>query len=100
MRLFGSFRQLTQMIREYLSAETPAMLFARILARLEDDFDTEERCVVTHRSYPDVLVFALETRIVLFCSRPDLVRDIVCAIWCSNKGMTESEIVEYIDGSV
>ena len=43
MRLFGSFRQLTQMIREYLSAETPAMLFARILARLEDDFDTEER---------------------------------------------------------
>ena len=47
------------------------------------------------------LVFALETRIVLlFCSRPDLVRDIVCAIWCSNKGMTESEIVEYIDVSV
>lgn len=28
-----------------------------------------------------------------------MVRDITCAIWCSNKGMTEAELVEYIDVS-
>ena len=37
--MFGSFRKLTEKIREYLTADTPGELFAKILERLEEDFE-------------------------------------------------------------
>ena len=38
--MFGSFRLLESKIKEYLSAGTPGDLFAKILERLEQDFET------------------------------------------------------------
>ena len=37
--MFGSFRKLTSKIQEYLTADTPGDLFAKILERLEQDFE-------------------------------------------------------------
>ena len=37
--MYGSFRQLSAKIREYLSADNPGDLFAKILERLEEDFE-------------------------------------------------------------
>ena len=37
--MYGSFRLLTKKIEDYLHAATPGDLFAKILARLEEDFD-------------------------------------------------------------
>lgn len=37
--MYGSFRTLTAKIQEYLSADTPQDLFAKILDRLEEDFE-------------------------------------------------------------
>ena len=46
VRMFGSFRLLTKKIEEYLTAETPGELFAKILERLEEDFEKG-----THKRY-------------------------------------------------
>ena len=40
VRMYGNFRLLTDKIRGYLEAETPGDLFAKILERLEQDFET------------------------------------------------------------
>lgn len=40
--MYGSFRTLTNKILEYLSAESPQDLFAKILERLEDDYEIGE----------------------------------------------------------
>jgi hypothetical protein len=37
--MFGLFRKLTEKIEEYLKAENPQELFAKILGRLENDFE-------------------------------------------------------------
>lgn len=37
--MYGSFRTLTTKIQEYLSADSPQDLFAKILERLEGDFE-------------------------------------------------------------
>ncbi|XP_013386754.1 TPR repeat-containing protein DDB_G0287407-like [Lingula anatina] len=71
VRLFGSFEQLGNKVREYLTAGTPGDLFAKILARLEGDFEDE--------------------------SRPGLVKDTTAAIWCSHKGMSEGELRDLLD---
>ena len=39
VRIYGSFRTLTDKINTYLQAGTPAELFAKILERLEGDFE-------------------------------------------------------------
>ncbi|VDI39379.1 Hypothetical predicted protein [Mytilus galloprovincialis] len=76
IRIFGSFRQLTDKIKEYLSARNPQELFAKILERLEHDFETGTN------------------------SRKYLVRDATTALWCSNRGMSESELIELLDVSI
>ncbi|VDI38996.1 Hypothetical predicted protein [Mytilus galloprovincialis] len=73
VRMFGSFRTLTNKISEYLSAESPQDLFAKILERLEEEFEKGQT------------------------PRKDLVRDATTALWCSNRGMSESELVELLD---
>ncbi|XP_071959589.1 uncharacterized protein [Antedon mediterranea] len=72
IRMYGSFYQLTSAIKTYLLADNPGELFVKILERLENDFE----------------VGSFE--------RPGLVRDTTTAIWCSNKGMTEAELTEYL----
>ncbi|XP_033109970.1 uncharacterized protein LOC117111193 [Anneissia japonica] len=72
IRMYGSFYQLTNAIETYLRADDPGKLFVKILERLETDFESG--------SY----------------ERPGLVKDTTTAIWCSNKGMTEAEITEYL----
>lgn len=37
--MYGNFRLLTDKIKEYLTADTPKDLFAKILERLEEDFE-------------------------------------------------------------
>ena len=37
--MYGSFRTLTDKIQEYLTADSPNHLFAKILERLEQDFE-------------------------------------------------------------
>ncbi|CAG2252128.1 NPHP3 [Mytilus edulis] len=73
VRMFGSFRTLTNKITEYLSAESPQDLFAKILERLEEEFEKGQT------------------------PRKDLVRDATTALWCSNRGMSESELVELLN---
>ena len=41
VRVYGSFRTLTQKIQEYLQADNPGDLFAKILERMEDDFNID-----------------------------------------------------------
>ena len=38
--MYGNFRSLTAKIEEYLVADTPGDLFAKILERLEQDFES------------------------------------------------------------
>jgi len=47
VRMYGSFRTLTDKIKDYLTASNPGDLFAKILERLEGDFEkgTNERFV-------------------------------------------------------
>ena len=37
--MYGSFRTLTEKIDDYLTADNAGDLFAKILSRLEDDFE-------------------------------------------------------------
>ena len=39
VRVYGNFRKLTEKIQEYLQADSPGELFAKILERLEVDFE-------------------------------------------------------------
>lgn len=49
--MFGNFRQLTSKIEEFLTADTPGDLFAKILERFETDFEhgQNERFVFSHK---------------------------------------------------
>ncbi|XP_052774907.1 uncharacterized protein LOC128213338 [Mya arenaria] len=73
VRMYGSFRTLTDKIQDYLMASNPGDLFAKILSRLEGDFENGED------------------------DRKELVRDSTSAIWCSHRGMSEPELVELLD---
>ncbi|KAL4237051.1 hypothetical protein ACF0H5_005435 [Mactra antiquata] len=73
VRMYGSFRTLSAKIQEYLTAGSPGDLFAKILERLEDDFEKGVH------------------------ARPNLVRDATTALWCSNRGMSENELVEFLN---
>ncbi|XP_072039857.1 uncharacterized protein [Amphiura filiformis] len=72
VRMYGSFEQLTTAIKSYLTADDPGTLFVKILERLEADFD--------HGTFP----------------RPGLVRDATVAIWCSHRGKSEQELVNFL----
>ncbi|XP_033109971.1 uncharacterized protein LOC117111194 [Anneissia japonica] len=72
IRIYGSFYQLTNAIKTYLRADDPGKLFVKILERLETDFESGPY------------------------ERPGLVKDTTTAIWCSNNGMTEAELTEYL----
>ena len=56
VRVFGSFRTLTAKITDYLSAATPGELFAKILLRLEGDF---EKGAHTRSGYVDRILLCL-----------------------------------------
>ncbi|XP_060078987.1 uncharacterized protein LOC132558436 [Ylistrum balloti] len=73
VRVYGSFRTLTQKIQEYLLAGNPGDLFAKILERLEGDFEEG------------------------IDMRKSLVKDTTTAIWCSHRGMAEGELTEFLD---
>ncbi|KAL5013818.1 hypothetical protein ScPMuIL_008088 [Solemya velum] len=73
VRMYGSFGTLTAKIMEYLTATSPGDLFAKILERLEEDFEKGEE------------------------GREYLVRDATTAIWCSHRGMSEAELVDFLD---
>ncbi|XP_022091330.1 uncharacterized protein LOC110979639 [Acanthaster planci] len=72
VRMYGNFFQLTTAIREYLAAGNPGELFVKILDRFEDDF---ERGIV---------------------ERPGLVRDATTALWCSHRGLSEQELLQFL----
>ncbi|XP_053394800.1 uncharacterized protein LOC123525710 isoform X2 [Mercenaria mercenaria] len=91
VRMYGSFRTLTDKIREYLTANSPDDLFAKILERLEQDFEQG-----SNSSVIDVLNFTCNEYPITL-SRPDLVRDATTALWCSNRGMSEAELTEFLD---
>ncbi|XP_030833932.1 TPR repeat-containing protein DDB_G0287407 [Strongylocentrotus purpuratus] len=72
VRVYGSFYELTAAIKTYLQARDPGQLFVKVLERLESDFERGEH------------------------GRPNLVRDTTCAIWCSSRGMSEQELISYL----
>lgn len=67
LRLFGKHEELEKHISHYLEAKSVPALFGKILARYEEDYESE---------------------------RPGLVRDIMTSIWASRNGMQESELLE------
>eukprot|EP00057_Strongylocentrotus_purpuratus_P006384 XP_011660858.1 PREDICTED: uncharacterized protein LOC576310 isoform X1 [Strongylocentrotus purpuratus] len=72
VRVYGSFYELTAAIKTYLEAQDPGQLFVKVLERLESDFERGEH------------------------GRPNLVRDTTCAIWCSSRGMSEQELISFL----
>ncbi|XP_033745872.1 LOW QUALITY PROTEIN: uncharacterized protein LOC117331312 [Pecten maximus] len=82
VRVYGSFRTLTQKIQEYLLAGNPGDLFAKILERLEGDFED------------GIDQSATKWTIAMW---KDLVKDTTTAIWCSHRGMAEGELTELLD---
>ncbi|XP_071504967.1 uncharacterized protein [Diadema antillarum] len=72
VRIYGYFFKLTDAIRRYLEASDPGELFVKVLERLEADFETGEN------------------------GRPHLVRDTTCAIWCCSRGMSEQELLTFL----
>jgi hypothetical protein len=69
LRVFGRHEELPARLRYYLGAPTTADLYARVLARWEEDFDRD---------------------------RPALVRDTMTLLWASRGGLTEGELLELL----
>jgi len=67
LRLFGHPTQLRARIEHLLEAENVEELFARILARLEDDYER---------------------------GRPSLIRDTMRLLWAARQGLSESELAD------
>jgi tetratricopeptide (TPR) repeat protein len=74
LRLFGEHERLWEQIAAYLQAKTIEALFAKVLARYEQDYDRD---------------------------RPQLVRDTFSLIWAARRGLSESELLDMLgsDGS-
>ncbi|KAK3101549.1 hypothetical protein FSP39_004391 [Pinctada imbricata] len=87
VRLYGSFRTLTKRIQDYLQADNPGDLFAKILERMEEDYALDDEAA------KDLHVFM---RKLGDRSRLNMTREATTAIWCSNRGMSESEITELL----
>jgi len=67
VRVYGDHDTLDQRIDHYLSAETCAKLYSRILQRYEEDYDRD---------------------------RPGLVRDAMTRLWAARQGLSETELLE------
>lgn len=67
LRVFGVFEQLDVRIADYLQAQDPAALFAKVLQRMEDDYHDKHGV--------------------------SCVPSILKAIWASRKGLTETELL-------
>ncbi|XP_038058559.1 uncharacterized protein LOC119729838 [Patiria miniata] len=72
VRMYGNFFQLTTAIKEYLAASNPGELFVKILDRMEKDF---EQSIV---------------------ESPGLVRNATTALWCSHRGLSEQELLQFL----
>ncbi|XP_022088563.1 uncharacterized protein LOC110978130 isoform X2 [Acanthaster planci] len=72
VRMYGNFFQLTTAIKGYLAAGNPGELFVKILDRMENDF---EQSIV---------------------ERLGLVRDATTALWCSHRGLSEQELLQFL----
>jgi tetratricopeptide (TPR) repeat protein len=69
LRVYGDHLTLGQRIDDYLSAPTVADLYAKILERYEQDYDRD---------------------------RPGLVRDAMCLLWASRRGLAEVELLDLL----
>ena len=69
LRLFGIHEQLDERIAYYLAAETIPDLYAKILARYEEDYERE---------------------------RKGLVRDAMTFLWAARRGLSESELLDLL----
>ena len=69
LRIFGTFEELDSHISHYLQAETIDALFAKILGRLEHDYERE---------------------------LPGLVRRVMSLLWASRNGLAENELLEML----
>ncbi|XP_061175870.1 uncharacterized protein LOC133184810 [Saccostrea echinata] len=85
VRMYGNFRMLTQKIQDYLQADSPGVLFTKILERLESDFNLDD----TSTSGVGILLKKKQ--------RTNMIRETTTAIWCSNRGMSENELVELLE---
>jgi hypothetical protein len=69
LRVFGVYERLDQRIDHYLEASSVDLLFERILARWEEDYDRD---------------------------RPGLVRDAMTYIWAARRGLAEADLLELL----
>jgi len=67
LRVFGVYEKLNERIEYYLKAKTPADLYEKILERIEEDYESR---------------------------RPRLVKDTLSLLWCSRKGLSDTEILD------
>ena len=73
LRVFGAHERLDERIAHYLEADTVPALYRKILARWEEDYDSE---------------------------RAGLVRDSMSLIWAARRGLSEAELLEMLgDGN-
>lgn len=69
LRVYGDHLTLGQRIDDYLNAPTVADLYEKILERYEQDYDRD---------------------------RPGLVRDAMCLLWASRRGLAEAELLDLL----
>jgi tetratricopeptide (TPR) repeat protein len=69
LRIFGRHEDLHERISFYLEAKTVPELYGKILARYEEDYESE---------------------------RPGLVKDVMTSIWAARRGLQESELLDII----
>jgi tetratricopeptide (TPR) repeat protein len=70
LRVLGRHEEVPGQIRHYLAAETTEELYAKVLARWENDYGRE---------------------------RPALVRDTMTLLWASRQGLAEGELLELLN---
>eukprot|EP01125_Pyxidicula_operculata_P016146 TRINITY_DN552_c0_g1_i1.p1 TRINITY_DN552_c0_g1~~TRINITY_DN552_c0_g1_i1.p1 ORF type:complete len:1462 (+),score=367.44 TRINITY_DN552_c0_g1_i1:741-5126(+) len=69
LRVFGVFEELEKKIQNYLSAQSPPQLFELVFARLETEFHSKHK---------------------------GLVSDVLGSLWVSRRGLTESELLSVL----
>jgi len=72
LRVFGSHDELKKQIEFYIAADSPRGLFAKVLERLENDYQTK---------------------------RPALVPDSMKLLWAARQGLTETEMLTILGSS-
>ena len=69
LRVWGDYARLDERIEHYLGASTVVALYAKILARYEEDYDRD---------------------------RPGLVRDAMRLLWAARRGLSEAELMDLL----